>query len=188
MNVYDFDKTIYAGDSSIDFYLFCLHKQPSICRCLIRQLWAWILFSFDKLDKKAVKERFFCFLPQLRNRETLLIQFWEAHANKIKPWYLQQKTETDVIISASPDFLIAPICAKMGIQAPIATQMNPANGVIIGQNCKGKEKVRRFYERYPAREILLFYSDSLTDTPLAKIAQKSMLVKKNKIIPWPSNK
>lgn len=30
MNVYDFDKTIYAGDSTIDFYLFCLKRQPAI--------------------------------------------------------------------------------------------------------------------------------------------------------------
>ncbi len=30
MNVYDFDGTIYSGDSTIDFYLFCLRKQPEI--------------------------------------------------------------------------------------------------------------------------------------------------------------
>lgn len=26
MNVYDFDKTIYDGDSTIDFYLYCVKK------------------------------------------------------------------------------------------------------------------------------------------------------------------
>lgn len=30
MNVYDFDKTIYYGDSTADFYLFCLKRHKKI--------------------------------------------------------------------------------------------------------------------------------------------------------------
>ena len=30
MNAYDFDKTIYDGDSTADFYIFCLKKHKSI--------------------------------------------------------------------------------------------------------------------------------------------------------------
>ena len=32
MNVYDFDKTIYKGDSTLDFYFFCLRKKPIIIK------------------------------------------------------------------------------------------------------------------------------------------------------------
>ena len=30
MNVYDFDDTIYAGDSTVDFFFYCLKKKPAI--------------------------------------------------------------------------------------------------------------------------------------------------------------
>jgi len=30
MNVYDFDGTIYNGDSTVDFFLFALKRKPSL--------------------------------------------------------------------------------------------------------------------------------------------------------------
>ena len=30
MNVFDFDKTIYDGDCTVDFYMYCLKKYPVI--------------------------------------------------------------------------------------------------------------------------------------------------------------
>lgn len=185
MNVYDFDKTIYAGDSSVDLYLFCLRKQPGIWRCTFRQAWGFFLYALGRLDKTALKERFFSFLPQLKDTGALLDEFWAVHEKKLQPWYLRQKAETDVVISASPDFLLTPICARLGIQPPIATQMDPASGKITGQNCKGQEKVRRFFARYPAGEIERFYSDSLTDTPLADMAREALLVRGTTLEPWP---
>lgn len=185
MDVYDFDKTIYAGDSSIDFYLFCLRRQPGIWSCVFQQAWGWALYALGRLDKTALKERFFCFLPRLKDRESLLERFWAQREDKIRPWYLRQRVETDVVISASPEFLLAPICARLGIQPPIATRMDPASGKIAGQNCKGREKVRRFLERYPGGEIRRFYSDSLTDAPLADMAREAALVRGGKLEPWP---
>ena len=32
MNVYDFDGTIYNGDSTIDFYIYALKSKPSIIK------------------------------------------------------------------------------------------------------------------------------------------------------------
>ena len=35
MNVYDFDGTIYDGDSSVDFWLYSIRKKPSVfLKCL----------------------------------------------------------------------------------------------------------------------------------------------------------
>lgn len=33
MNVYDFDGTVYAGDSTVDFYFFCLRKTTRNITC-----------------------------------------------------------------------------------------------------------------------------------------------------------
>ena len=46
MNVYDFDKTIYDGDSTIDFYFYCLKKHPKIILCLPIQLYAAVKYTF----------------------------------------------------------------------------------------------------------------------------------------------
>ena len=45
-----------------------------------------------------------------------------------------------------------------------------------------------FYIRdseYPDAVIDNFYSDSFADAPLAEIAQKAFMVKKDQILPWP---
>ena len=51
--------------------------------------------------------------------------------------------------------------------------MNPQTGLYDGLNCHGEEKVRRMRELYPDAEIEQFYSDSLHDTPLARLARRS---------------
>ena len=52
LNVYDFDKTIYDGDSSIDFYLFCLKRKKSIILLLPKQVFAMILYKLKIKDKE----------------------------------------------------------------------------------------------------------------------------------------
>ena len=62
--------------------------------------------------------------------------------------------------------------------------MNQRTGKIIGENCRGEEKVKRFRELYKDQQIDQFYSDSKSDTPLKKLAVIAYLVKKNQIIDW----
>ncbi len=184
MNVYDFDKTIYDGDSTIDFYLYCLRKRPKILCCAFRQCRGILLHKMHKIDTTAMKEQFFSFLLKLDNPNALVDAFWQKKQKKIKQWYLQRKDASDVVISASPAFLLLPICEKLAITEPIATQMDIATGSIQGSNCKGEEKVRRFYARYPNAIMQQFYSDSKTDTPLANLAQTAFLVQGNTLLPW----
>ena len=40
MNVYDFDGTLYDGDSTMDLYRYCLLRRPYIVFCLPGQLHA----------------------------------------------------------------------------------------------------------------------------------------------------
>ena len=58
-------------------------------------------------------------------------------------------------------------------------------GKYSGPNCDNAEKVRRFYERFPDGVIEEFYSDSLIDTPLARVAETAFLVKGDDLLPWP---
>ena len=62
MNVYDFDKTIYDGDSTVDFYFFCLKQTPKMLKYLPYQGFSFIKYLFGFIDKTHFKEKFFsCF-------------------------------------------------------------------------------------------------------------------------------
>ena len=90
-----------------------------------------------------------------------------------------------MIISASPEFTIQRFCHQLGIQQVIASVVDPQTGKYTGLNCHGAEKVRRFKERMTSGTVEEFYSDSLSDAPLAGLAEKAYLVKGNNRLPWP---
>lgn len=184
MNVYDFDNTIYSGDSTLDFYFFCLKKYPHILITLPNQLYGAICYKMKKCSKTEFKERFYCFLPLLNNIDDLLKSFWDKKKLKIKDFYLNQKEINDVIISASPTFLLEPICKKLNIKYLIASNVDKYTGKYTGINCYGEEKVKRFKSIFPLNSIDNFYSDSLSDTPLAKYAKHSFLVSNTSINNW----
>lgn len=61
MKAYDFDGTLYRGDSSIDFYLFCLKNNPRILKYLPLTIIQFLLYRFGRCSKKEFKQCFFVF-------------------------------------------------------------------------------------------------------------------------------
>lgn len=185
MNVYDFDKTIYRGDSTLDFYVYCLKRHPALLKYLPRQGIAAIGFLMGRYDKTAFKARFFCFLKGLKNPEEEVHCFWKAHFCFLQDWYLRGKNTTDVIISASPGFLLKPVGDYLKVTI-IASEVDIKTGVFRSPNCYGKEKVKRFQENFPNSEPDRFYSDSKSDRPLAVLAKEAFLVTKQDVCVWPT--
>lgn len=183
MNVYDFDGTIYKGDSTIDFYLYSLKHNPLLIRFLPIQLFGLILYLFRIISKTKFKEYFFCFLKGI-NTEYMVCKFWEINQAKIFPWYISQHKADDIVISASPEFLIKPICSILNIENVIASRVDSNTGKFTGNNCYGQEKVKRLKDEYEIDHIDNFYSDSLSDTPLADISANAYLVKGHKVVEW----
>lgn len=187
MNVYDFDGTIYQGDSTLDFYLFSVKRQPSILLCLPGQIWGAVQFYVLKtVTRTQYKERFYTFLRKLDNVDRLIENFWDIHIHKIAPWYFAQKKESDLVITASPEFLIEEACKRLRICRPIGSKVDKHTGLYSGENCKGQEKVIRFQQKYAHTEMEAFYSDSYADNPLAGIARESFLVKGDHVVKWES--
>ena len=183
VNVYDFDDTIYRGDSTIDFWKFCARRHPKV---LLSLPWVGVSFCkylFGRCGKTAFKEVFFSFLRFVPDVEAEVSAFWNEHESKIQLWYLSQKHDSDVIISASPEFLLKPAAERLGVSL-IASRVDETSGRFSGENCKGEEKVRRFATEYPGVEIGKFYSDSLSDTPLAKLAHEAYIVSGDAFILW----
>ncbi len=184
MNVYDFDKTIYKNDSTADFYLFCIRKKPTLVFSLFNTAAAALrYYAFKSGSKTDFKRRMYSFLRCV-DAENLAEEFWDKNIYKIKKFYLERRRADDVIISASPEFLLRPACRRLGIENLIASEVDPKSGAYKGENCHGEEKVRRFYLRFPNGVIDNFYSDSHSDDPLAAVAGESFLVSGERLAPW----
>ena len=185
MNTYDFDKTIFYPDSSACFYRFCLRRYPgAVVRTLPRTLLTALRYAAGRCKTKELKEQLFSFLRELEDVDAAVEAFWERNLPRIGAWYLVQRREDDLILSASPEFLLAPVCKRLGVEL-IGTRMDRHSGRIDGENCHDREKVRRFYERDPDARTEAFYSDSLSDSPMAEIAERAFLVKRHRVLPWP---
>lgn len=184
MNVYDFDNTIYKGDSTADFYFFCLKRHKSVIKFMPHLFYGFSTFYIFKIGSKTeFKERMYQFLTCV-DVETDLPDFWKEHKKNIKSWYGKQQKPDDLVISASPFFLLEPICKELDIKNLIASNVDPYSGKYSGENCYGKEKVLQYRNVFRDTEIEEFYSDSYSDTPLAEIAQKAYMVKGDVITPW----
>lgn len=179
MNVYDFDRTIYGGDSAVDFYFFELRRHPSIIKYFPAQLAGFYGYFRKKIRKVAMKQIFFSFVKSIDVEKEVRL-FWNKKKKKIYRWYIAQKKPTDVIISASPEFLLKVITGDLGVNL-IASRISPKDGKFDGENCFGDEKVARFRADYGDAAVDEFYSDSLSDMPMAKIAKRSFRIVRGKI-------
>lgn len=187
MNVFDFDKTIFPSDSSVLFIRYCAGKYT---KRMLRDLpeigmrAAGYLHDGKEADATCLKEQLFSFLSVVNDPDALVQEFWKKNMRKINSWYLKMRRPDDVIISASPEFLLAPVQKELRFHL-IATRMDKYSGKIAGVNCHDYEKVRRFFEVYPEGGIENFYSDSLSDAPVANISDNAFLVKGENIVKWP---
>lgn len=184
MNVYDFDKTIYDGDSTVDFYFYSIKRQPNLLRFLPSQAVVFVKYLFKSITKTEAKEQVFKMFSGIKDIDSYITDFWDKNRHKIKDFYNSTHLDTDVIISASPEFLLEPICKELKINKLLASRVDKKTGKYTGENCYGKEKVKRFYEVYKDEKIDTFYSDSLSDTPLKEISKNAYIVKKDKLIEW----
>ena len=181
-DIYDFDGTIYDGDSGADLVMYVLKKKPLKIFSVIGN---GIKYLFKLCSKEEFKSKIFKFVVDTDDLNGLIEDFWLKHERKIKDFWRNKKShKKDVIISASGYFWLEPIAKKYNVAGLIATNFDTKTGEIIGKNCHGKEKVRLFYENYPKDIINKVYTDSINDLPLIEEAKEGILVKKNKLIPY----
>ena len=184
VNVYDFDKTILPYDSTEHFFAYCVRRWPRVVGPALRAVPMVPGMKLRWTTKTRVKEVFYRFLTQVPDIDAAVEDFWRTRFSDLDDWYLAQMRPDDIISSASPDFLLRPVTTRLGVRL-IASRVDKYSGWTLGENNQHREKVRRFRLEYPNTEIAEFYSDSLSDTPMAELARSAFLVKGSDIRPWP---
>lgn len=179
MTGYDFDKTIYNGDCFIDFYKYCLTKRMYLIIYIPFQI---ILAIFTFYNRQYLKQCFASYLIFVYKKEDLIEKFWNKNMSKLKDWYFRQKKDDDIIISASPYFLLKPICERISITNLIATNMNINTGIIKGKNCYGKQKAIEFKKNFPKTKLNAFYSDSKSDLYMIAISEHGYIITRTHLL------
>lgn len=184
MNIFDFDNTIYEGDSTKDIIKYFIKKYPfKVLKCLLKANKLNKMYKKGQIEFKIVKETMLAFLFDIKNLDEHINKFVILNIKKIKPWYLKNRKESDTIISASYELWIRPFCNRIGIKNVIATKVDDY-GKIIGANCKGVEKINRLRFEFGVVPVIKAFGDSVSDIPMLEYAKEGYVVKGNSIVPY----
>lgn len=101
---------------------------------------------------------------------------WDVHAHKLNRRILQLVEPEDVIISASPIFLLDGIREHLNTDRIIGTEVDLAQKKITWFNF-GDNKVKRYRTIYGDQKIDAFYTDSQNDKELMRVSREVYIVK-----------
>lgn len=185
MNAYDFDETIYDGESSVQFILMYLKNDPKILSFLpavgkVMYKYNRGQISFDDFTAKYGVQLKQYFHDNDVDLMSLVNKFWDKHEKNIKPFYKRLQREDDLIITASPEFMMREICDRLEIRNLVATHMDIRTGD-IKRACFREGKIDCLREDFPDAVIDDFYTDSMNDSFLFPFAKRVFMVKGNKI-------
>ncbi len=98
MNAYDFDGTIYNGDSGMDFVKFAFSKKPFLVFFhLIKCAKPAIEYKLGKIDFKEAKSKVFSFVSKIDNLEKMTSEFAEKNKHKVKKYYHKTRRDDDTV-------------------------------------------------------------------------------------------
>ena len=158
-DIYDFDKTVYPYDSETVFLFYSMLTHPLLWFLIPYQIVCITLYALGAGDR--FKGRCFAFL-RFTDGEKLVEKFWKKQVKNIYPVFEKEaRNYPTLVCSASPEYLVKPLCEKFGVEKVIATKADIKDGVIIGRNCIRQEKVRRIREELPEAAFRKVISDDL---------------------------
>lgn len=179
MNIYDFDKTIYDGDSGVDFVKFSIKKHPFLMfKHFIKLIIPSIKYILKIYNFNEYKGYIFGYVKDIKNFDSFTEEYVKKYKHKLKDFYKKIRKENDIIISASMDFYLLPLCKELNIKNVICTKYDINNKKLIGNNCHDYEKVERMKkEHIDITKVEEGYSDSMSDLPMLELAKKAYMVK-----------
>lgn len=161
INLFDFDGTLFRGDSFGDFPIF-IFGRLRFCKALLRSIPDLIMWKMGKISNSQAKERFFARLYvglPVKDIDRLAQGYVKRIDNKLNPLSARRfkealmRGEEVYVISASPEIWLRPWIESVRKDFPgsnlylLATVPEVTDGILTGRfatpNCHGPEKTRR---------------------------------------------
>jgi phosphatidylglycerophosphatase C len=184
---FDFDGTLTARDSFIGFLAWRVGT-PRYVAGLIRLFPSLLAYLIDRDRGRLKAAAAAVFLKGLSRAEleASARRYAESHARKLlrpdavrawKRW--QGQGARLVVVTASPESVVAPFARGLGCDRIIATQLefddaDRVTGRLAGPNCRGEEKVRRLREVFgPDVHLEAAYGDTSGDHAMLALADEA---------------
>ena len=181
MKAFDFDNTIYRGESSIDLAVYMIRNNKKIILYLpmiFKNLVKYKLCMIGREEMEIILNDFCQAVMGDKDEVPEIIdRFWQTHTHKLNRRILKLISPEDIIITAGPDILINGIRDSLHTDHIISSEVDLNSGRFTYLNFKDN-KVRRFKELYGDTPIDVFYTDSYNDRALMEISDRVFLVKK----------
>ena len=181
MKAFDFDNTIYRGESSIDLAVYMIRNNKKIILYLpmiFTNLVKYKLCMIGREEMETILNDFCQAVMEDKDEVPRIIErFWQTHAHKLNERILKLISPEDIIITAGPDVLINGIRDRLHTDHIISSEVDLNSGKFTYLNFKDN-KVRRYKELYGDTPIDVFYTDSYNDRALMEISDRVYLVKK----------
>lgn len=189
MRVFDFDGTIYDGESLFDLYLYSARHDPKVFRYIAPVLRYAVKYKLGRATLEQMEygvgkmtEGYLTELSRSKrvaSVEQLVDDFWDRYYARIKPWY--QPESDDVILTASFGLTVGEACRRLGVGNLVASEVDVETMKVTYLNFN-TNKTKRFRELYgPDAVIDEFYTDSKFDQPMIDMARHAFMVKGNTI-------
>ena len=185
IDVYDFDGTIYDGDSTVDFILFCLRRHPGVALSMPVIALAGIRLAAKQIGLTEFKSALFGEMVKRFSLTEEAKRFWQDEKTKAKlgAWFYERPRDLPIVIaSASPEFELRYAADILGVKNLIGTRCDDVTGQLIGKNCKGAEKISRIREAMGEYTVRAMYTDDTkADGPLLAIAEERYKITHGKL-------
>lgn len=137
MNVYDFDKTIFKIDSTAGLVKYLFVHEPRSLLSIPRTVVFGIGYGLHIVKKLTFKTNLYHMFTFVKDMDAVVDAYVEDSMQYVQKWYLEQQKADDVIISASPEFLIKRFAKKLGVQYVMASKVDLYSGLKLSWKRKG---------------------------------------------------
>lgn len=184
IKVFDFDNTIYRGESSVDLALFMIKNNKKILLYLPSIFVNMIKYKLCLVKKEKLIKKINNFMSAIifdrKELLELVERFWSKKIHKLDRKMLNRINRDDVIITAGPDFLIHGIKKLLNTNNIISSEIDEVKNKMKYFNF-GDNKVKRYKELYGDKRISCLFTDSYNDRALMDISDKVFIVKKGRL-------
>ncbi len=188
--IFDFDDTLFRGQSFDEFIRFVYENEHNIIRKLLYKLSKVVIHytQFSSKINKFLLTRFMVGMPM----NVLLNRAEEFESTSVEKKIIphlynclqnhQRQGDTVIVVSGGLEIYVKIFAKKHNIDYSIATKINDNNHcfVSVGEECLGHNKLDRLFMELEInnynRENVHVYSDHISDLPLLEYFGKPHFV------------
>lgn len=184
LKVFDFDNTLYRGESSVDLAIYMIKNNKKIILYLPKIFYNLLKYKLCIVDRdKMIKEINDFMKNAISGKDELfgaVDGFWKKHRYKLDTNMIKRVCREDIIITAGPDFLINGIRDLLNTDNILCSSIDTDKMEVKYLNF-GSSKVESYKEKYGSMRIDDFYTDSYNDKALMTLSDRVFIVKKGRI-------